>query len=117
MVGEQSYMKNAKTAGRITQFASKETTVAKWEMTRPFQARFVESLVEIRGLIKTTSTSLKCLRPSKILKSNKMVENIKNCLNTQFLNPFDDEIEKEKLYNIVSGCPVHEDIAGSLLQS
>eukprot|EP00794_Sanderia_malayensis_P013273 gene13273-14641_t len=115
MAGEQSYMKNAKTSGKITQFASKETTVAKWVMNRPFQARFVESLVEISGLTKTTSSSRKCLRPSQILKSNKVVENIKNCLKTQFLNPFNDEIEKEKLYNLVSGCPVSEEITESLL--
>ena len=115
MAGEQSYMKNAKTAGGITQFASKETTVAKWVMNRPFQARFVESLVEISGLTRTTSSSRKCLRPSQILKSNKMVENITHCLKTQFLNPFNDKIQKGKLYNLVSGCPVNDDIAESLL--
>lgn len=54
MAGEQSYMKNAKTAEGTTQFASKETTVARWVMNCPFQAMFVESLVEISGLTRRT---------------------------------------------------------------
>ena len=42
MTGEQSYMKSAKTAGGISQFAAKESTVAKWVLNKPFQARFAE---------------------------------------------------------------------------
>ena len=34
MAGEQSYMKSAKTAGGISQFAAKESTVAKWVMNQ-----------------------------------------------------------------------------------
>ena len=86
LAGEQSHMKSAKTAGGISKVASKEITVAKWVMNRPFQAKFAESSVEISGLTKTTSSIRKCLRPIEILKSNEMVENITNCLMTQFLN-------------------------------
>eukprot|EP00112_Aurelia_sp_Birch-Aquarium-sp1_P009014 Seg201.3 transcript_id=Seg201.3/GoldUCD/mRNA.D3Y31 product="hypothetical protein" protein_id=Seg201.3/GoldUCD/D3Y31 len=108
-------MKSAKTAGGITQFATKETTVAKWAMNRPFQARFAETLIEISGLSNTTSCPRKCLRPSEIIKSNKMVENIMNVLTTQFMNPFQQDIDKSKLYNLVSGCPVEDEICESLL--
>ena len=38
-------------------FATSESTVAKWVMNRPFQSRFVESLIEITGLSKTTKCS------------------------------------------------------------
>ena len=69
MAGEQSYMKSAKTAGRIRQFSTNEAAVAKWVMNSPFQARFAETLMEISGLSKTTLSSRKCLRPSEILKS------------------------------------------------
>ena len=103
MAGEQSYMKSAKTAGGISQFAAKESTVAKWVMNRPFQAPFAESLIEISGLSTTSSNSQKCLRPSEILKSEKMVENIINALKIQFLNPFQEDIDKSKLFNLVSG--------------
>ncbi len=115
LAGEQSYMKSAKTAGGITQFATKETTVAKWAMNRPFQARFAETLIEISGLSNTTSCPRKCLRPSEIIKSNKMVENIITVLTTQFMNPFQQDIDKSKLYNLVSGCPVQDEICESLL--
>ena len=36
MASEQSYMKNAKTAGGIRQFSTNEAPVAKWVMNRPF---------------------------------------------------------------------------------
>ena len=107
MAGEQSYMKSAKTVGGISQFAAKESTVAKWVLNTLFQARFAESLIEISGLSTTSSNSRKCLRPSEILKSEKMVKNIMNALKTQFLNPFQRDIDKSKLFNLVSGCLVH----------
>ena len=62
--------------GGVTYFAAIETAVSKWVMNRPFQIRFVESLIDITGLSKTTSNPRKCLRPSEVLKSNKIVENI-----------------------------------------
>ena len=110
-----SYMKSAKTAGEISQFAAKESTVAKWVLNRPSQARFAESLIEINGPSTTSSNSRKCLRSSEILKPEKMVDNIMNALKTQFLNPFEKDIKKSKLFNLVSGCPVDGEISESLL--
>ena len=71
MAGEQSYMKSAKTVGGMRQLSTNEAAVAKWVMNRPFQARFAETLMEICGLSKTTSSSRKCLCRSEILKSEK----------------------------------------------
>ena len=73
---DTAVQKSAKTAGGISQFAAKESTVAKWVLNRPLQARFAESLIEISGLSTTSSNSRKCFRPSEILKSEKMVDNI-----------------------------------------
>eukprot|EP00112_Aurelia_sp_Birch-Aquarium-sp1_P017476 Seg4056.1 transcript_id=Seg4056.1/GoldUCD/mRNA.D3Y31 product="hypothetical protein" protein_id=Seg4056.1/GoldUCD/D3Y31 len=115
LAGEQSYLKSAKTAGGITQFATKETTIAKWAINRPFQARFAETLIEISGLSNTTTCPRKYLRPSEIIKSHKMVENIMNFLTTQFMNPFQQDSEKSKLYNLISGYPVEDEICESLL--
>ena len=44
-----------------------------------------------------------------------MVDNIINALKTQFLNPFKEDIDKSKLFNLVSGCPVDDEISESLL--
>ena len=115
MAGEQSYMKSAKTAGGIRQFSTNEAAVAKGVMNRPFQARFAETLMEISGLSKTTSSSRKCLRPSEVRKVRKMVKNILDALQIRFLNPFHQDIEKSNLYNLVSGRPVDNDICDSLL--
>ena len=47
----------------------------------------------------------KYLRPSEILKSNKMVENIIHALKTQFIHSFHAEMKHDKLYNLDSGYP------------
>eukprot|EP00794_Sanderia_malayensis_P020967 gene20967-biopygen15473 len=114
MAGEQSYMRKAKTAGGVTQFATKENTLAKWVMNRPYQTKFVESLMDIAG-IRTTTDAKKCLRPSEIIKSNKMVENVIVSLKTCFINPFDPSLDSTELYNLVSGCPVKQNISNCLL--
>ena len=35
------------------QLAAKENTVAKWVMNRPYQTKFVESLMELSGVCTT----------------------------------------------------------------
>ena len=101
-------------SGGVTTFATNESTVAKWVMNRSFQTRFVESLFEMTGMSKTTSNPRTCRRPSEVLKSNKIVENIMEALTTQFVNPFDEDLDQSELYNLVSGCPV-DDVSESLL--
>ena len=71
--------------------------------------------MEIAGISKTMTNARKCLRPSEILKSNKMVENVIKALKTCFINPFDPSLDSTKLYNLVSGCPVKESVISSLL--
>ena len=44
-----------------------------------------------------------------------MVRNTLDALQIQFLNPFDQDIEKSHLYNLVSGRPVDDAICDSLL--
>ena len=44
-----------------------------------------------------------------------MVQKIQDSLKNQFINPFDEQLDKEKLYNIVSGCPTNDEISKSLL--
>jgi hypothetical protein len=102
--------------GGVTQFAVKESTVAKLVMNRPYQTRFAESLMEIAELTTTTSNPKKCLRPSEILKSGKMVDNVVSALETQFINPFRPDLEPDKLYNLVSGYMAPENVCECLLQ-
>ena len=115
LAGEQSYMRSAKTAGGLTDFQTKEATVRKWVLCRPYQAKFTEALKSMVNLDRTSDNVRKCLRPSQILKSNKIVLSIINCLKSQFTEPFCDEFDQQKLYNLVSGAAVSDDIADSLL--
>ena len=97
------------------QFAAKENTMAKWVMNSLYQTKFFESLMELSGVCTTMSNPQKCLRSSEILKSNKMVEKIMVVLRTQFINPFQPDLDKDELFNLVSGYPASEDVRACLL--
>ena len=114
LAGEQSYMRSAKTAGGLTDFQTQAATVRKWVLSRPYQAKFTEALKTITNLDRTSDNVRKCLRPSQILKSNKIVRGIMNCLKTQFTDPFCSDFDNQRLYNLVSGEPVSDGIAESM---
>ena len=97
------------------EFAAKESTVTKWVMNTPYQTKFVESLLELSGVYTTMSNPQKCLRSSEIVKSNKMVEKIMVVMKTQFINPFQADLDKDKLFNLVSRYPAPEDMCECLL--
>ena len=85
-------------------------------MNRPYQTKFVESLMEASGITNTMSNSRKCLRTNEMLKSNKMVQRIMDTLQTNFINPFKPDLDKDKLFNLVSGYPAQEEVCNCLLE-
>ena len=66
-------MRSAKTSGGIGCFMSNPAAIDKWVLCRPFQAKFVEALPEEVGLGERDNKK-KCLRRSKIMKSEKRAE-------------------------------------------
>ena len=44
-------------SGGITKFVTKKNAVTKWVMNRPYQTKFVESLMEASGITNTMSDS------------------------------------------------------------
>ena len=82
-------------------------------MNRPYQSAFIESFREYCNLAKSTNNN-KCLRPAEIKKSNKAVCNVVNVIQDQFVNPFDYNLHKSMLYNIISGSYVNELICENL---
>ena len=62
-----------------------------------------------------TNSQRKCSRPSEISESEKRVLKLKDVLLNTFINPFDQELDPEKLFNIASGCPTSEETASCLL--
>ena len=110
-------MKNAKIIGGVTGFSYKQETVTKWVLTRPFQTRFLEAMFQLGGNSRTTSNPRKCLRYSEIRRSNEMVGKVMDVIITQFINPFDESLDNDKLYSLVSGGAVNESISDSLLSA
>ena len=108
-------MRSAKTAGGITMFASSKETVSKWVMNRPYVSKFYEALDEICGITKSSVNSRKCLRQSEIQKSNRMVEAVVDTLDTLFLNRFNEDLDSDNLYNIVSGAPTSDAVSEILI--
>ena len=110
---EQTFMKHSKTAGGIKNFVSSKATYEKWVLSRPAAATFVSALRKMAGLDNLSDNPRKFLRPSETKSSELRVRKIMNVMKNDFLNPYDDKLSKNKLYNLASGRPVTD--AESLL--
>ena len=111
--GEQTFMESSKTAGRIKNFITREKTYEVWVLTRPFQGKFVDALSTYASLNKQDDDPRKCLRESRIKKSE--VLDIVNVMKTDFINPFSTDLDPDKLYNLALGCLLPDDISKGLL--
>ena len=84
-------------------------------LTRPFQAEYVDALLNQAGLNNAQNKPRKCLRNSAIIKSENNVKGIVNVLKNDFIDPFSGDLDQDKLYNLASGNSVTDDVAESLL--
>eukprot|EP00794_Sanderia_malayensis_P012447 gene12447-13734_t len=114
LAGEQTFMKHAKTAGGLKQCLNSETAYEKWVLNRPMQAEYTEGLMDLSGLSRSIMNPRKCLRPSEIIKSEEMVKRVQGIITETFVNPFQADLPKDNLYNIVSGRPVDSKIHSDL---
>lgn len=112
--GEQTYNRSAKIPGGIKQFASNRGAYEKWVLNRPHLAKFKDALLEITGLQNSNEFPQKACRPSEIIKSEKRIKRLLAVLTQEFLNPFNDNLDTTKLYNLSSGAPVSTEIEVSL---
>ena len=113
--GEQTINKDAKVSGGIKYFASDENAILKWTLNRPMEAKNTNALMELAD-VKSSDEAYKSNRPSQILKSEKFVENIMNVMTEEYINPFDESLEKDCLYNLSSGIQVESEIAYEISQ-
>ena len=81
----------------------------KWTLIRVGQAEYRSEFWDIAGLTESAQKPQKCLRSSQILTSEAAVEKIINVLEGTFVNPFSDNLEKNELYNLASGCPISDE--------
>ena len=114
--GEQTFMRSAKTRGGIKSFtsSSNDATYSKWVLSRPFQAKFVEALIDMISKSETGSHT-KALRTSEIVRSERRITNMIDILTNTFINPFSLDLDNDRLFNIASGCPIADEAASYLL--
>ena len=80
----------------------------------PHLAKFKDALFERAGLKSSVADSTKACRPSQIIKSEQRVQSVLRLLQKEFVNPFSDTLDKDKLYNLSSGAPVTDVVKGSV---
>lgn len=107
-------MPNDYFSGGIKDFAHQDCTYEKWVLNRPFQAKVVESLLSYADLDKTSANPRKCLRDREVRKSEERVMQVVDSLKEAFINPFDNGLDKLKLFNLASGKPLPDEICKEL---
>ena len=94
--GGQTLNRDAKTTGGIKYFASGSSFISKWTLNRADQAKSIDALPKLADL-NLTGNTYKALRPSQILKSEKLVSSVVHVLKEEYINPFDAHLDKDAL--------------------
>ena len=79
------------------------------------QAMNTKALMELAD-VKSSEEGYKSNRPSQNLKSEKLVEAIVSVMTEEYMNPFDESLEKNYLYNLSSGVQLDSEIASEMSQ-
>ena len=112
--GEQTMNRDAKITGGIKAFTTEEDSILKWSLTRSDQACNTRELQNLCGL-STDPGIYKPFRPSQILTTEKLVQEVIQIFREDYKNPFDIRIVKNTLVNISSGKPLKEEPTAFLL--
>ena len=77
----------------------------------------VDSLLSLAYLDNVSSDPRKCLREGEIRKSEERVTKLMQVMKENFINPFNANIDQQKLFNLASGWPLSEEASNSLLSA
>ena len=101
--GGQTINRDAKTSGGIKKIAKDSSAVIKWCLNRAEQAKTTSELLAMSGVNRGSST-YKPLRPSKIIKSERLVQSVIHVTTQDYINPFDENtVSKESCIILVLG--------------
>ena len=90
--GEQTINRDAKVAGGIKYFASDQNAILKWTLNHAAQAKNTEELYNIAG-VRSSEDMFKMIRPSEVLKSERLVTKLQNVITKEYMNPFDASLD------------------------
>ena len=113
--GEQTFNRDAKTSGGITNVAGNIESVTKWTLNRSSQAEVTRELKSVAG-IESANDTCKPLRPRQIVKSGKWSNTLATTISEDFVSPFSQSLSPDKLYNLASGIPVDDEHSDGMLQ-
>lgn len=107
---------NARSANRLTGIAANTNNLngrQKWAETHSIRMAIIQQLYEFTNLIKTDDTTeSKCQTRVFNEQFGKLTSEINNCL-----NPFDDSVQKDNLYNLSTGKAASNDTSEFLLNA
>ena len=95
-------------------FVSNEISVLKWCLNRSEQAKNTRALPDLCGA-EVVNDQYKPCRPSQIILSENLVGSVMNALTNELLNPFDESVDPNYLFNLTSGEPVPNYLATNIL--
>ena len=101
---EQTINREAKNSGGIKSFGANSASILKMCLNRCEQAKNTKTLSDMCG-INTDAEMYKPCRPSQIIRSNKMVNDIIQVFTNQFSNSFSKDVGENKLLMSVLACP------------
>ena len=93
---------------------SNEKSVFKWCLNRSEHASNERALLDLR-VVGVYNDQYKLCRPSQIILSENLVGSAMNVLINEFLNPFDESVDPNYLFNLNSREPVPNDLATNIL--
>ena len=96
-------------------FSTDDNAVLKWCLNRPEQSKNTTALKELAS-ISTSQHVYRQLRPSYILKVEKLVTKATHVLEEEYLNPFSEAIEESLLYNLSSVTPLPNALTDDILK-
>ena len=102
-------------SGVIKNFAQQDVTYEKWVLNRPFRAKVFQPLLSLAPFGNTLTNPRSCLRERRIKKSEEHVCRIVIVLKNTFMNPFNEDLDKDKLFNLASGQALPNEITEGLL--
>ena len=97
----------------ITKYADVATAVNRWTVTNSIKTELVNSLIEMCG-ITASSTAHKEIQTPRMKKDNDNLKMLKEVI-VDTMNPFEEKINKDYLFNIKTGRRGTEDAEGYLL--